>query len=235
MAWRRHASIVLLSWLPLLVFTMIRALRFSDGERAGPWLEYGIPWWLAFTAVALGLGLAHRMLTFRRERDSAKAHAERDALTGVLNRGAIEHRLDWALIERQREGIPVSLLFIDLDHFKQVNDRWGHLVGDEVLRNFAKSLMRHVRSSDIVARYGGEEFLVCQQLPRSASRARLEALREGIARAGIETPDGDTLRCTVSIGVAELEAGQDLRDLLRVADERLYKAKQQGRNRLVSS
>ena len=87
----------------------------------------------------------------------------------------------------------------------------------------------------LISRYGGEEFLVCQQLPRSASRARLEALREGIARAGIETPDGDTLRCTVSIGVAELEAGQDLRDLLRVADERLYKAKQQGRNRLVSS
>ena len=86
----------------------------------------------------------------------------------------------------------------------------------------------------LIARYGGEEFLVCQQLPWSIARARLEILREGIAEADIDTPDGGSLRCTVSIGVAELGAGQDLRDLLRIADERLYRAKQQGRNRLVS-
>ncbi len=163
--------------------------------------------------------------------------ARHDPLTRLANRRAGDAFLAEALEVSRREGRPLSVALIDIDHFKAVNDRYGHAFGDDVLSQIA-ALAEHLAGGVegvLISRYGGEEFLVCQQLPRSASRARLEALREGIARAGIETPDGDTLRCTVSIGVAELEAGQDLRDLLRVADERLYKAKQQGRNRLVSS
>lgn len=162
--------------------------------------------------------------------------ARHDPLTRLANRRAGDAFLAEALEVSRREGRPLSVALIDIDHFKAVNDRHGHAFGDEVLSQIAALAERLAGGVEgvLIARYGGEEFLVCQQLPRSTSRARLEALREGIARAGIGTPDGDTLRCTVSIGVAELEAGQDLRDLLRVADECLYKAKQQGRNRLVS-
>lgn len=162
--------------------------------------------------------------------------ARHDPLTRLANRRAGDAFLAEALEVSRREGRPLSVALIDIDHFKAVNDRYGHAFGDEVLSQIAALAEQLAGGVEgvLIARYGGEEFLVCQQLPRSTSRARLEMLREGIARAGIETPDGDTLHCTVSIGVAELEAGQDLRDLLRVADEHLYKAKQQGRNRLVS-
>lgn len=234
--WRgeRHASIVLLSWLPLLVFTMIRALRFSDGERAGPWLEYGIPWWLAFTAVALGLGLAHRMLTFRRERDSAKAHAERDALTGVLNRGAIEHRLDWALIERQREGIPVSLLFIDLDHFKQVNDRHGHATGDACLRAVTRVISQQFQYGDQLGRLGGEEFvLVLSGVELHAAMRIGEEVGTRI-RHDCAVVDGVAVEVTASIGAAQARHGDTVSTLIARADQAMYVAKRAGGDRIVA-
>ena len=162
--------------------------------------------------------------------------ARHDPLTRLANRRAGDAFLAEALEVSRREGRPLSVALVDIDHFKAVNDRYGHAFGDEVLSQIAAlaEQLAGDREDVLIARYGGEEFLVCQQLPWSTARARLEALREGIAQASIDTPDGGTLHCTVSIGVADLEAGQDLHDLLRVADERLYKAKQQGRNRLVS-
>jgi len=162
--------------------------------------------------------------------------ARHDPLTRLANRRAGDAFLADALDVSRREGRPLCVALLDIDHFKAVNDRYGHAFGDEVLSQVAALAEQLAGGHEgvLISRYGGEEFLVCQQLPWSTSRTRLEALREGIAQASIDTPDGDTLRCTVSIGVAELEAGQDLRDLLRVADERLYRAKQEGRNRLVS-
>ena len=234
--WRgeRHASIVLLSWLPLLVFTMIRALRFSDGERAGPWLEYGIPWWLAFTAVALGLGLAHRMLTFRRERDSAKAHAERDALTGVLNRGAIEHRLDWALIERQREGIPVSLLFIDLDHFKQVNDRHGHATGDACLRAVTRVISQQFQYGDQLGRLGGEEFVLVLSGVELHAAMRIGEEVGARIRHDCAVVDGVAVEVTASIGAAQARHGDTVSTLIARADQAMYVAKRAGGDRIVA-
>ncbi len=162
--------------------------------------------------------------------------ARHDPLTRLANRRAGDMFLADALEVSRREGRPLCVALLDIDHFKAVNDRYGHAFGDDVLSQvaaLAEQLVGH-HEGVLIARYGGEEFLVCQQLPWSVARARLETLREGIAQADIDTPDGGSLRCTVSIGVAELGAGQDLRDLLRIADERLYRAKQQGRNRLVS-
>ena len=129
------------------------------------------------------------------------------------------------------------MALLDIDHFKSVNDRYGHAFGDEVLSQVAAVAERLAGGHDgvLIARYGGEEFLVCQQLPWTVARARLEVLREGIAQTAIDAPDGSQLHCTVSIGMADLQPGQALRDLLREADERLYRAKQQGRNRLVSN
>lgn len=228
--WRgeRYASIVLLSWLPLLVFTMVRALRFSAGERAGPWLEYGIPWWLAFTAVALGLGLAHRMLTVRRERDSAKAHAERDGLTGVLNRGAIEHRLDWALIERQREQIPVSLLFIDLDHFKQVNDRHGHALGDACLRAVARAVSAQFQYGDQLGRLGGEEFVLVLSGEGLQAATRIGEQVAARIRHDCATVEGIDVALTASLGVAQARDGDTVASLIARADHAMYVAKRAG-------
>ena len=162
--------------------------------------------------------------------------ARHDPLTRLANRRAGDAFLAEALDVSRREGRPLSVALLDIDHFKAVNDRYGHAFGDDVLSQVAALAEQLAGGHDdvLIARWGGEEFLVCQQLPWSTARARLELLRDGIAQASIDTPDGGTLHCTVSIGVAELEAGQDLRDLLRVADERLYRAKQQGRNRLVA-
>ncbi|HMM24785.1 MAG TPA: GGDEF domain-containing protein, partial [Pseudoxanthomonas mexicana] len=135
-----------------------------------------------------------------------------------------------------RHGWPLSIAFIDLDDFKQVNDRWGHLVGDEVLRNFAKALLRHVRSSDIVARYGGEEFLVV--LPGIGEEAAAQVVRRILSEvSGVAMADvgGQPLHITFSAGLATqgaLEQFRHVDDLLRAADEALYGAKREGRNRV---
>lgn len=171
--------------------------------------------------------------------DRARRLAEevrRDPLTGVYNRGQLEEVLEKEFEAATRHGWPLSLAFIDLDDFKQVNDSWGHMVGDEVLRNFAKTLLRHVRSSDIVARYGGEEFLVV--LPGIGEDVAAQVVRRilsevsGIAMAHV---NGQPLHITFSAGLATQGALEQFRhadDLLRAADEALYGAKREGRNRV---
>lgn len=236
-AWRRgqvHAAYVLIAWVPTLVFTMWRALRFSSGERAEPWLEYGVPWMLAFTAVVLALGLAHRMLTFRRERDSAKAHAERDGLTGVLNRGAIEHRLDWALIERQREHIPVSLLFIDLDHFKQVNDRHGHAIGDACLRAVTRVVSQHFQYGDQLGRLGGEEFVLVLSGVELRTAVRIGEDVAARIRHDCARVEGVAVDVTASIGAAQARGGDTVAALIARADLAMYAAKRAGGDRVVA-
>ena len=160
----------------------------------------------------------------------------RDPLTGAYNRSQLEEVLEKEFDTATRHGWPLSIAFIDLDDFKQVNDRWGHLVGDEVLRNFAKALMRQVRSSDIVARYGGEEFLVV--LPGIGEEAAAQVVRRilsEVADVAMADVDGKPLHITFSAGLATqgaLEQFRHVDDLLRAADEALYGAKREGRNRV---
>lgn len=235
-AWRRgqrHAAYVLIAWVPLLAFTMARALRFSVGERAEPWLEYGLPWVQAFTAVVLALGLADRMLTFRRERDRAKAHAERDGLTGVLNRGGIEHRLDWALIERERERIPVSLLFIDLDNFKQVNDRHGHALGDACLRAVTRAVSEQFQYGDQLGRLGGEEFVLVLSGVELPAAMRIAEQVGARIRRDCARVDGVEVGVTASIGAAQARDGDSVASLIARADQAMYVAKRAGGDRAV--
>ncbi len=235
-AWRRgqrHAAYVLIAWVPLLAFTMARALRFSVGERAEPWLEYGLPWVQAFTAVVLALGLADRMLTFRRERDRAKAHAERDGLTGVLNRGGIEHRLDWALIERERERIPVSLLFIDLDNFKQVNDRHGHALGDACLRAVTRAVSEQFQYGDQLGRLGGEEFVLVLSGVELPAAMRIAEQVGARIRRDCSRVDGVEVGVTASIGAAQARDGDSVASLIARADQAMYVAKRAGGDRVV--
>ena len=236
-AWRRGqrlAAYVLIAWVPLLAFTMARALRFSVGERAEPWLEYGLPWVQAFTAVVLALGLADRMLTFRRERDRAKAHAERDGLTGVLNRGGIEHRLDWALIERERERMPVSLLFIDLDNFKQINDRHGHALGDACLRAVTRAVSEQFQYGDQLGRLGGEEFVLVLSGVELPAALRIAEQVGARIRRDCANVEGVAVAVTASIGAAQARDGDSVASLIARADQAMYAAKRAGGDRVMA-
>jgi diguanylate cyclase (GGDEF)-like protein len=138
----------------------------------------------------------------------------------------------------RRERTPLTCLMIDVDHFKAVNDRFGHLAGDEVLRQLAQCVSGEVRGSDISARYGGEEFIVLLPgTPIAAGFVLAERIRAVVAAEPVELPDGTHLPVTVSIGVAEQSPAPDERDLkgvaerlVALADLALYEAKAAGRN-----
>jgi len=236
LAWRgggRHAGFILIAWVPLVAFSTARAMQLSLGIAVEPWLQYGLPLVLAFAAVVLALGLADRMLTFRQERDTAQEHAERDWLTGVVNRGGIEHRLDWEILNTRRERRPLSLLFLDLDHFKQVNDRHGHAAGDNCLRAVVRAISAELHYGDHLGRLGGEEFVL--GLP-GADRHRAMAMAEHLRRkieSECRNVEGIEVALTVSIGVAECDAADTVASLIKRADKAMYVAKHGGRNRVA--
>lgn len=159
----------------------------------------------------------------------------RDGLTGVFNRAHFDERLTQELINARRHGRPLCLAMVDIDHFKRVNDNWGHQTGDAVIREVAETLMNAVDNNDSVYRYGGEEFaILIPERHQDDAAAMLETIRARIA----ETPichDGETVPVTVSIGVSEGREGISPRELVRLADQALYAAKQAGRNRLISA
>ena len=159
-----------------------------------------------------------------------------DGLTGIANRAAFDERLDKELAFAVRHGAPLSVALFDVDHFKKINDTFGHPAGDEVLKNVAGVLSGAVRTEDVVARYGGEEFVVVmRELDVGAARSLADRLRESIAAHLVEAA-GQTIQLTVSAGVASLACcGPDASKaaIVAKADARLYQAKQGGRNRVV--
>lgn len=168
-------------------------------------------------------------------REAMRFKATHDTLTGVWNRGAILEMLEREASRSRREGASLGVLIADLDHFKSVNDTYGHLTGDAVLREVTKRMQADVRPYDAVGRYGGEEFLIL--LPgcdHSATQDKAERLREVIVREPIDTHAG-TLKVTMSIGgVATSDWPSDSgNQLLQMADAALYRAKEEGRNRTV--
>ncbi len=162
--------------------------------------------------------------------------ASTDSLTDTLNRRALMMRLTEEVERASRYEHELVLLMIDLDHFKDVNDTYGHLVGDDVLREFACLLVSEVRAVDIVARYGGEEFVIV--LPETAiegGTAFAERVRERVAGTAFCTADGgDGVRTTISVGIAVYPADNltTADDLIARADEALYRAKAAGRDRV---
>ena len=160
----------------------------------------------------------------------------RDRLTGLLNRGYFESRFLAEVSRARRHGHQLAIGVLDVDRFKNFNDRYGHASGDVALRVLADVLHRGLRSSDTVARYGGEEFVVL--LPETTPRAafdKLEELRLAVARAEFPIPRNDlTAQITISAGLACLpDDGTDPSELLDTADKRLFEAKDGGRNRVV--
>ncbi|GLR64245.1 sensor domain-containing diguanylate cyclase [Marinospirillum insulare] len=158
-----------------------------------------------------------------------------DALTGINNRRAFFELGEKELKQAHRQAIPLVALMADADHFKKVNDTYGHAVGDLVLKDLAKTLTNTLRDVDICGRIGGEEFAVL--LPHTPEEEALEVaerLREALAARKVPLPDGNTLSFTVSVGLALLTTeDQHLDKLMQKADLALYQAKEQGRNRVV--
>jgi diguanylate cyclase (GGDEF)-like protein len=158
--------------------------------------------------------------------------ATRDSLTRALNRGSLFERMEQEIAYCKRHNRHLSVLMLDVDFFKQVNDNHGHSVGDFVLRFLAEQLRRQMRLEDVLGRYGGEEFcLLLRQTPPEAARETAERLRQGIESSRPVCQD-IALRITVSIGVSSLRPQDTLDSLLARADGALYQAKASGRNRV---
>jgi diguanylate cyclase (GGDEF)-like protein len=183
------------------------------------------------------LNTGRRILHLQNElvaaREAMRRQATRDSLTGTWNHAAILEVLEHELGRARREGKPVAVILADLDHFKNVNDTFGHLAGDAVLCEFAARTAAALRPYDLIGRYGGEEFLIV--LPgcdESAVAAVSERLRRRVAEQPF-THDGREVSVTVSVGAAVSRACTgDAATLVQAADQALYRAKAAGRNRV---
>jgi diguanylate cyclase len=166
--------------------------------------------------------------------EKLQEQAVRDPLTGLYNRRFLDTIVARELARCEREGLHLTVMMIDVDHFKKVNDTYGHPGGDEVLKKLATLLLEKVRVIDVACRFGGEEFLL--MLPSMSPEfaiVRAEQCREAFAQATVEF-DGQTIRATMSVGIAVYpQHGDTLSELTRCADVALYQAKEAGRNRVV--
>lgn len=189
-------------------------------------------------AMALDSALRHMALSLKNARSYQEMcnFADRDALTGAYNRRYFEIALSTEIARHQRYDEELSLLLLDIDHFKKINDTWGHLKGDEVLRSVAAVIMATIRQTDYCVRYGGEEFIVL--LPHTSNRNAAwlaERLRRKIQKLAFSNGKS-RFSISVSIGVASIPAGEgkDGTSLTREADTALYQAKNEGRNRVIT-
>jgi diguanylate cyclase len=188
--------------------------------------------------------LEARLLASKQEISDLKENLEAvrtesltDPLTTLANRKYFDHALEGAIVDSAADGTPLSLLMIDIDHFKNFNDSYGHLTGDQVLRLVAVAVKQNVKGQDIAARYGGEEFTVV--LPHTVLRSAITVAdhirRAVMTKELMKRSTGEHLgRVTISIGVAALRGGESMASLIERADACLYAAKRTGRNRVIS-
>ena len=189
----------------------------------------------------LGLDLrqsSDKIDALERTMEDLRREATTDGLTGIANRRYFDMTLQTMSGDAMNSGDDLSLLLIDIDHFKKVNDTWGHAIGDAVIQFVATTLAQSVRGQDCVARYGGEEFAVI--LPTTSIDAAMrvgENIRTALSRRPFAAPTAEqTVRVvTVSIGVARYDPGESLAQLIQRADAALYQAKKTGRDRVVAA
>lgn len=212
---------------PMLAFQVLAALmRWPILD----WPTVAASLWLLvlITAVAALAGLSQLafMIVLVRE-------AIRDSMTGCFSRQSGEELLELQFIISNRSNFPLSVAFLDLDHFKQVNDHYGHDAGDAVLINAANEIRSHLRMGDMLVRWGGEEFLLI--MPNTARKQGLIALQRLREKGFGLRPDGS--RVTASIGLAESmeDNSRNWRELVETADARMYRAKESGRDRIEAS
>jgi diguanylate cyclase len=177
-----------------------------------------------------------KLSQMRNRLDEANDKAQRDQLTGLPNRWAFEQQFSAATIRAKERFEPLSVAFIDIDHFKMVNDTHGHEAGDRVLQLVAKTLDRFGRGNCHLARHGGEEFvIVLENTSTAEAKQQIDAVREELAERSLVNKDnGQSIgKVTFSAGIAPFNPGEPNRQVLRNADAALYEAKNSGRNKVV--
>ncbi|WP_202844862.1 sensor domain-containing diguanylate cyclase [Luteimonas saliphila] len=227
----RVARVVLASWIWLCAFSFMAAAQML-GLWSGPaWLGQGLAGSFVIASLLLAIGLLDKLLQLRRDRDHANRQAVIDPVTKAMNRQGIEERLYREVEDAREQGAPLSIAFIDVDRFKEINDRHGHSVGDQCLRIVSWRLRNQLRRNEAIGRYGGDEFLVVLPGRRQdealsiAERMRISVNCRPLSMAELE------LLATLSIGVAELEPGESMASLFERADAALYASKSAGRDR----
>ena len=190
---------------------------------------------MCFYPLALGWICFRQAHTLGRQKRELLALSRTDSLTGLLNHGAWKDQLEieFQRCQRQHQGGAIAL--IDIDHFKSINDTYGHVAGDIVLRQLSKTLKQNLRATDVAGRYGGDEFcVILPDMPLNNAAAAMDALRDRFATLGYE--QSPALKVSLSIGLAAFNANHSDATLwLNDADQALYEAKTTGRNRVICS
>jgi len=228
----RPAGWFLVAWGLLEVMTIWTAAKSIAGV-AESLLFYGLPISMVLAAILVALGVADRLREQRVALSDAERRAQTDPLTGVLNRRSMIERLHAACDRAKARGLPIALLFIDLDHFKTINDTRGHVAGDACLRALIGPIQKELRMSDVIGRYGGEEFVVIlSSADARVAQGIAQRIRERVEKLEV-VGFGDPIRLTCSIGVATTDAlGVWGEELVARADAAVYVAKRAGRNQV---
>lgn len=241
--WRGRGERLPARWALMVLFA-IQVLTFVGGVvdtlagRLGAGAFPPLGTWFGvinFESLIYSIGSAAFMILIAKERREQEyiAASRQDSLTGAANRGALLAGGERLLQRCRQEGLSFSLVMLDLDHFKWINDTHGHAAGDEVIRAFSRTASGILRANDLLGRYGGEEFVVV--LPRATIEAAYviaERIRVAFAAAPVVF-GAQKLACTVSAGIATATSQEiSLEDIIKSADECLYRAKEMGRNRV---
>jgi diguanylate cyclase (GGDEF)-like protein len=220
-----YAAAMMTLGMPVAIYYYLTAGEQAHGEA----IVLGVHS-AAYALIAIGF-LASVVIEYQQHLSNL---ATMDPLTRLLNRRGLEDALQISRAQAARRGLPTSAIMVDIDHFKQVNDSFGHEVGDHVLRQVGDIISRLTRSSDVVARTGGEEFLiVLPETELESARLLAERIREAIGQRPLLV-DFQRIGVTVSLGVASVVGAMNLDELSLEADRAMYLAKRGGRNRVAS-
>ncbi len=226
----RPAWFFLIGWVPLLALIVAGSMQAKGSLLDWTWLNNAGLLVGAFEAIVLSVGLGDRALSLQQDRDEVRLLADHDALTDVLNRRAWSERASAALAIRGQQ--PLALLFLDLDHFKALNDRLGHQSGDRALVAVANALKAELRPADLLGRYGGEEFVALLDATTAVQAVDVAVrLCRRVHRLDIAANADESL-LTVSIGIAMYDGTSSLGALVERADQAMYSAKLNGRNQV---
>ncbi|MGO1069238.1 diguanylate cyclase [Lysobacter sp. CA199] len=229
---QREAYVLLAAWSPLIVVIVIRVGALYRWWPYFDWLQFAYPASLTVGGLGLLSGLTLKLYQLSRDSDAARHRATYDGLTGVLSRAALDDAMQVAVAVAHGSGTPLSIVFIDIDRFKHINDTYGHAVGDEVLRIVSLRTRNRLRPDDLCGRYGGDEMIVAFVGAPLAEAVQLaEHLREAVANTPLSI-GGALIPISLSLGVAQLRETESSDDVIRRADLALYASKTGGRGRV---
>lgn len=229
----REAFYLLLAWAPVMAVLVATVGGYQGWWPMHEWIEPALPAGLASGGIGLLLGLTDRLHQLRKDRDAAQLRWKTDRLTGAITRDAVEEMLNERIQRSFSLGVPLSVIFIDIDRFKEINDQHGHAVGDAAIRIVAARARNWLQAEHLIARFGGDEMLVVLY---GCGMAETYDLADKLRLAVTEHPlaiDKVKLRVSLSMGVSELQEGDTVQSLLQKADVALYQSKEGGRSRVT--